>query len=51
MLDHLSLQVADTQATTAFYLRVPAPLGFREARRVPTPYGNHPEAVPHGSPS
>jgi hypothetical protein len=51
MLDHLSRQVADTEATTAYYLRVFASLGSCETWRVPTPYGNHLEAVHHGGPS
>lgn len=34
MLDHLAIQVADVDAAAAFYLRVFAPLGIREAMRV-----------------
>ncbi len=33
MLDHLSIQVTDVRAAAAFYLRVFAPLGVREAMR------------------
>jgi predicted lactoylglutathione lyase len=33
MLDHLAIQVADVSAASAFYLRVLAPLGVREAMR------------------
>jgi len=33
VLDHLALQVDDVDASAAFYLRVFAPLGFREAMR------------------
>jgi catechol 2,3-dioxygenase-like lactoylglutathione lyase family enzyme len=35
MLDHLGLQVADVDASVAFYLQVFAPLGFREVLRFP----------------
>ena len=35
MLDHVSLQVADVDASAAFYLGVFAPLGFRELMRYP----------------
>jgi catechol 2,3-dioxygenase-like lactoylglutathione lyase family enzyme len=35
MLDHLGLQVADVEASLAFYLRTFAPLGLREALRHP----------------
>jgi catechol 2,3-dioxygenase-like lactoylglutathione lyase family enzyme len=35
MLDHLGLQVADVEASLAFYLRTFAPLGLREALRYP----------------
>ena len=35
MIDHLGLQVADVEASLAFYLRVFAPLGIREALRFP----------------
>ena len=33
MLDHISVQVTDVGAATAFYLRVFAPLGIAEAMR------------------
>jgi catechol 2,3-dioxygenase-like lactoylglutathione lyase family enzyme len=33
MLDHLAIQVGDVEAAAAFYIRVFAPLGFREAMR------------------
>jgi catechol 2,3-dioxygenase-like lactoylglutathione lyase family enzyme len=33
MLDHLAIQVGDVQAAAAFYVRVFAPLGIREAMR------------------
>jgi len=39
MLDHLSLQVADVDAAVAFYTRVFAPCGVREAMRYPSPAG------------
>jgi catechol 2,3-dioxygenase-like lactoylglutathione lyase family enzyme len=35
VLDHIGLQVADVNASLAFYLRVFAPLGMREAMRFP----------------
>ncbi|NJC71245.1 VOC family protein [Planosporangium thailandense] len=35
MLDHIGLQVADVEASLAFYLRTFAPLGMREAMRFP----------------
>lgn len=35
MLDHLAVQVADVEASLAFYLRVFAPIGMREAMRFP----------------
>ena len=35
MLDHLGVQVADVDASLAFYLRVFAPIGMREAMRFP----------------
>src|SRR5579863_7935161 len=35
MLDHIALQVADVEASSAFYLEVFAPLGFRELMRFP----------------
>lgn len=39
MLDHLGLQVANVESSLAFYLRVFAPLGLREAARFPHPDG------------
>jgi catechol 2,3-dioxygenase-like lactoylglutathione lyase family enzyme len=39
MLDHIGVQVADVDAAAAFYLRVFAPLGFREAMRFPRENG------------
>jgi catechol 2,3-dioxygenase-like lactoylglutathione lyase family enzyme len=33
LLDHISIQVTDVDAAAAFYLRVFAPVGFREAMR------------------
>jgi len=39
MLDHLFIQVADVEASLAFYLRVFAPIGMREAMRFPDPDG------------
>jgi catechol 2,3-dioxygenase-like lactoylglutathione lyase family enzyme len=39
MIDHLGLQCADPTATAAFYLRVFAPCGVREAMRIDTPQG------------
>ena len=39
MLDHLGLQCADVEAAAAFYLRVFAPCGIREAMRIDTPDG------------
>lgn len=35
MLDHIGLQVADVDASVAFYLRVFAPIGMRELLRFP----------------
>ncbi|MFB9236306.1 VOC family protein [Plantactinospora siamensis] len=35
MLDHVGVQVADVEASVAFYLRAFAPLGIREAMRFP----------------
>lgn len=35
MLDHLGVQVADVEASLAFYLRTFAALGMHEAMRVP----------------
>jgi catechol 2,3-dioxygenase-like lactoylglutathione lyase family enzyme len=39
VIDHLALQVADVAATAAFYTRVLAPAGVREAMRYDTPGG------------
>ena len=39
MIDHLGVQVADVEASLAFYLRVFAPLGVHEARRFDVPGG------------
>jgi catechol 2,3-dioxygenase-like lactoylglutathione lyase family enzyme len=39
MLDHIGVQVADVEAAAAFYLRVFAPLGVREAMRIPSDRG------------
>jgi catechol 2,3-dioxygenase-like lactoylglutathione lyase family enzyme len=39
MLDHLFLQVADVEASLAFYLRVFGPIGMRETLRFPHPDG------------
>jgi catechol 2,3-dioxygenase-like lactoylglutathione lyase family enzyme len=35
MIDHIGLQVADVEASLAFYLRVFEPIGMREAMRFP----------------
>ncbi len=35
MLDHLAVQVADVEASLAWYLRVFSPLGMREMMRFP----------------
>jgi catechol 2,3-dioxygenase-like lactoylglutathione lyase family enzyme len=35
MIDHLGIQVADVEASLAFYLRTFAPIGMREAMRFP----------------
>ncbi len=35
MLDHIGVQVADTEASLAFYLQIFAPLGIREVMRIP----------------
>jgi catechol 2,3-dioxygenase-like lactoylglutathione lyase family enzyme len=35
MIDHLGLQVADVEASLAFYLRAFGPIGVREAMRFP----------------
>lgn len=52
MLDHLSVQVADVDATAAFYVRVLAPLGVREAMRFDRDGGvviglSGPDGFPH----
>jgi catechol 2,3-dioxygenase-like lactoylglutathione lyase family enzyme len=52
VLDHLSLQAADVDAAVAFYLRVFAPLGVREAMRHDSPDGPvvglcGPDGYPH----
>jgi catechol 2,3-dioxygenase-like lactoylglutathione lyase family enzyme len=39
MLDHLSLQVTDVDTAAAFYTRVFAPAGVREAMRLQRPEG------------
>jgi catechol 2,3-dioxygenase-like lactoylglutathione lyase family enzyme len=39
MIDHLGLQCTDPDATLAFYLRVFAPCGLQEFRRIETPHG------------
>jgi catechol 2,3-dioxygenase-like lactoylglutathione lyase family enzyme len=39
MIDHLGLQVADAEAAAAFFQRVFAPCGLREAMRIDTPGG------------
>ena len=35
MLDHIGIQVADVEASLAFYLRTFAPIGMREVMRFP----------------
>jgi len=35
MLDHMGVQVADVEASLAFYLRTFAPIGMREVMRFP----------------
>ena len=35
MIDHIGIQVADVEASLAFYLRVFGPLGMREMMRFP----------------
>jgi catechol 2,3-dioxygenase-like lactoylglutathione lyase family enzyme len=35
MIDHMGIQVADVEASLAFYLRTFAPIGMREAIRFP----------------
>jgi catechol 2,3-dioxygenase-like lactoylglutathione lyase family enzyme len=39
MLDHLGIQVADVEASVAFYLRTFAALGLQEAVRIPLDAG------------
>jgi catechol 2,3-dioxygenase-like lactoylglutathione lyase family enzyme len=39
MLDHIGIQVADVEASLAFYLRTFAPLRIREAMRYPVDSG------------
>ena len=39
MIDHLGLQCVDAEAAAAFYLRVFAPCGLREAMRIDTDNG------------
>jgi catechol 2,3-dioxygenase-like lactoylglutathione lyase family enzyme len=36
MIDHIGVQVADVEASAAFYLQTFAPAGMREAMRIPT---------------
>jgi len=52
VLDHLALQSDDVEAAVAFYTRVFAALGIREARRVQRPEGlvvglSGPDGFPH----
>lgn len=52
MLDHLALQSGDVDAAVAFYTRVFAALGVREARTVQRPEGlvvglSGPDGFPH----
>jgi catechol 2,3-dioxygenase-like lactoylglutathione lyase family enzyme len=52
VIDHLSLQVADVEVAAAFYTRVFAPLGVREAMRHGSPDGEvvglcGPDDYPH----
>lgn len=35
MIDHIGVQVADVEASLAFYLRIFAPIGMREVMRFP----------------
>lgn len=35
MIDHLGIQVADVDASLAFYVRAFGPIGMREAMRIP----------------
>lgn len=39
MLDHIGVQVADVEASLAYYLRVLAPIGLREQMRFPVDGG------------
>ncbi|SEK93332.1 Glyoxalase-like domain-containing protein [Blastococcus sp. DSM 46786] len=39
MIDHLGLQCTDAEAAAAFYQRVFAACGLREAMRIDTPHG------------
>ena len=36
MIDHIGVQVADVEVSLAFYTRIFAPVGMREAMRIPT---------------
>jgi catechol 2,3-dioxygenase-like lactoylglutathione lyase family enzyme len=52
MIDHLGLQSADPAASAAFFLRVFAACGVREAMRIETPHGpvigtSGPDGFPH----
>jgi len=52
VIDHVSLQVADVDAAAAFYIRIFAPLGVREAMRHGSPDGAvvglcGPDGYPH----
>lgn len=40
MFDHLGFPVADVDASVARYLQIFAPLGFREAKRIPVGVGD-----------
>jgi catechol 2,3-dioxygenase-like lactoylglutathione lyase family enzyme len=51
MIDHLGVQVADVDASAAFYLQTFAPIGMREAMRFPMGAGavvglSGPDGVP-----
>jgi catechol 2,3-dioxygenase-like lactoylglutathione lyase family enzyme len=39
MIDHMGVQVADVEASLAFYLRAFGPIGMREVLRFPHPAG------------
>ncbi len=39
MLDHVGVQVADVEASLAFYLRIFSPIGLHELMRYPTEQG------------